>query len=140
MFQRQQLMSAVFAGLILVGPGLTGRLRAADDIDKKLSKSSSRPASSTRTPSHSTPKAILSARSSDGEKREINVKAVYDIERPNRLSIQDAARRRLRKGPRRHRRRQESDHSRQVSQTVHREKTPTASSESASGYCRSGPR
>ena len=80
--------SAVFAVVAVSGLGVTGLLRADDQIDKKVVEIVKKTGELYKnTKSFHADGTFVSNVENGGEKREINVKGVYDIERPNRLSL-----------------------------------------------------
>jgi hypothetical protein len=80
--------SAIFAGLALLGPVLTAGLNADDQIDKKVVDIVKQTGELYKnTKSFHVEGDIVSNVQSGNEKRDIKVKAVYDIERPKRLSL-----------------------------------------------------
>ena len=80
--------SALFAGLALLGPVLTAGLNADDQIDKKVVEIVKQTGELYKNAKSFHVEGRLSASSSgQRQKRDIKVKAVYDIERPNRLSL-----------------------------------------------------
>ena len=78
----------LFAGLALLSPGLTVGLKADDQIDKKVVDLVKQTGDFYKNAkSFHVEATIVSKVEGGGEKRDINVKAIYDIERPNRLSL-----------------------------------------------------
>jgi hypothetical protein len=92
--------SALFAGLALLGTGMTGPLRADDQIDKKVVEIVKQTGDFYKNAkSFHVEGTFVSKVEGGDEKRDINVKAVYDIERPNRLSLKTELNGDSKKGP-----------------------------------------
>jgi hypothetical protein len=88
MFILASVRSTILAGLALLGPGMTGHLRADDQIDKKVVEIVKQTGDLYKNAkSFHVEGSFVSKGESGDEKRDINVKAVYDIERPNRLCL-----------------------------------------------------
>ncbi len=88
MRRRDRSVSALLTALALLVPAMTGRLHADDAIDKKvvdIVKQTGDLYKNAR--SLHAEGDFVSKVASGGEKRDIKVKAVYDIERPNHLSL-----------------------------------------------------
>jgi len=82
------LKSAVFAVVALSGPGMTGHLRADDQIDKKVVEIVKKTGELYKNAKSFHADGTFVSKVENGDaKREINVKGVYDVERPNRLSL-----------------------------------------------------
>src|SRR5262245_30096670 len=82
------LTSALFAGITTLAPGVTGDLRADDQIDKKvveIVKHTGDLYKNAKT--FHVEGTFVSKVESGDQKRDITVKAVYDIERPKLLSL-----------------------------------------------------
>ena len=88
MSRRARFVSALLAGFAMLVPAMTARLHADDDIDKKvvdIVKQTGDLYKNAR--SLHAEGDFVSTVASGAEKRDIKVKAVYDIERPNHLSL-----------------------------------------------------
>jgi hypothetical protein len=87
-FTHATVTSVLIAGLALVGPGITRSLQADDQIDKKVVEIVKQTGELYKNAkSFHVEGTFVSKVESGDEKRDINVKAVYDIERPNRLCL-----------------------------------------------------
>jgi hypothetical protein len=88
MSRRARSVSALLTGLALLVPAMTGRLHADDEIDKKVVEIVKRTGDLYKNArSLHAEGDFVSTVASGGEKRDIKVKAVYDVERPNHLSL-----------------------------------------------------
>src|SRR5262245_53614356 len=100
MRQRVTATWALFAGLALTGSGLAGRLRADDQIDKKVTEIVKQTGALYKNAKSFHAEAdIVSNMDRGGDKHDIKVKAVYNIERPNRLSLKTELNGDSQKGP-----------------------------------------
>ena len=82
------LTSTLCLGLVSWGPCMTGQLRADDQIDKKVVEIVKKTGELYKnTKSFHTEGTFVTKVENSGEKRDIKVNAIYDIERPNRLSL-----------------------------------------------------
>jgi hypothetical protein len=92
--------SLLFAGLASASPGVTRHLRADDQIDKKVVEIVKQTGDLYKNAkSFHVEGTFVSKVESGDEKRDINIKAVYDIERPNRLSLKTEFNGNAAKGP-----------------------------------------
>jgi hypothetical protein len=94
------LTPALIAGIALAGPGITRSLRADDQIDKKvveLVKQTGVLYKNAKT--FHVEGTFVSKIESGSDKRDMTVKAVYDIERPNRLALRTEVNGDSKKGP-----------------------------------------
>jgi hypothetical protein len=82
------LTSALFAGIAMLAPGVTGILRADDQIDKKVVEIVKQTGDLYKNAKTFHVEGIFVSKVESGDqKRDITVKAVYDIERPNHLCL-----------------------------------------------------
>jgi hypothetical protein len=88
MRHRATLGSALLAGLVLASFAMTSRSRADDQIDKKVVEIVKQTGALYKDAKTFHAEADIQSKVDSGDrKRDINVKAVYNIERPNRLSL-----------------------------------------------------
>jgi hypothetical protein len=88
MSQVSALTSALIAGLALLGFEIPGHMQADDKIDKKVVEIVKQTAELYKNAKSFHVEGTFDSKLGNaGEKREINVNAVYDIERPNHLSL-----------------------------------------------------
>ena len=87
-FTLATVKSALLVGLALLGTAMTGPLQADDQIDKKVVEIVKQTGELYKNAkSFHVEGTFVSKVESGDQKRDINVKAVYDIERPNRLCL-----------------------------------------------------
>jgi hypothetical protein len=87
-FTHVAVRPALIAGLALLGSGMTSQLHADDQIDKKVVEIVKQTGALYKNAkSFHVEGTFVSKVESGDEKRDISVKAVYDIERPNRLCL-----------------------------------------------------
>ena len=92
--------SALFAGFTLLVPGMTGRLQADDQIDKKVVEIVKQTGELYKNAkSFHVEGTFVSKIESGDQKREVNVKAVYDIVRPMYLCLKTEFEGDSKKGP-----------------------------------------
>jgi hypothetical protein len=94
------LTSALFVGIASLAPGIMGQVRADDQIDKKVVEIVQRTGELYKNAkTFHVEGTFVSKIESGSDKRDMNVKAVYDIERPNRLALKTEVNGDSKKGP-----------------------------------------
>jgi hypothetical protein len=80
--------SALFLGIAVLAAGMTGRLQADDQIDKKVVEIVKKTGDLYKNAKSFHVEGTFATKIENGDqKRDINVKAIYDIQRPNYLCL-----------------------------------------------------